>query len=159
MAADEPRKRRVSLRGRSDGSRDGPCASRLTMDGPFALSPSPSSLSLSLSLRHCVYGPFQTCGSEPTEGLINFSNRTKITRFAFAKYRFPSLPFVLSSRREVRRGKGRKFSTLPLYSWEKFGRIDGRRRAPISFRKKFVSTVYPTWNFIVNAIKRRRDEG
>lgn len=35
-------------------------------------------LSLSLSLRPRVYGPFQTCGSEPTRGLSIFQTELKL---------------------------------------------------------------------------------
>ena len=125
MAADEPRKRRVSLRGRFDGSRDGPC-SESNNGWPFRLP-----LSLSLSSPLCLR-PFPDLWIRANQRLINFSNRTKITRFAFAKYRFPyrspspSLSLVLvEQKRRNERERKKIFNFTPLF----LGKIHFRHRS------------------------------
>lgn len=87
-------------------------APSLTMDGPFAF------LSLSLSSPLCLR-PFPDLWIRANQRLINFSNRTKITRFAFAKYRFPyrsPSPSLSRSRRtEEAKRKGEE-ENFQLYS-------------------------------------------
>lgn len=165
MAADEPRKRRVSLRGRFDGSRDGPC-SESNNGWPFHLP-----LSLSLSLRPCVYGPFQTCGSEPTRGLSIFQTELKLLGSPLRNIdSLTVLPLLLSlsfssNRRGETKGRGRKFSTLLLYSWEKFifgiDRSTDRRGTPISSldERNSYRVVSNRGGISLTRLKRERERG
>lgn len=133
----------------------------------MALSPS----SLSLSLRPCVYGPFQTCGSEPTRGLSIFQTELKLLGSPLRNIdSLTVLPLLLSlsfssNRRGETKGRGRKFSTLLLYSWEKFifgiDRSTDRRGTPISSldERNSYRVVSNRGGISLTRLKRERERG
>ena len=102
-------------------------APSLTMDGPFAF----LSLSLSLSLRPCVYGPFQTCGSEPTRGLSIFQTELKLLGSPLRNIdSLTVLPLLLSlvlveQKRRNERERKKIFNFTPLF----LGKIHFRHRS------------------------------